>query len=76
MSFYHNLHVTAGVIDADYTGSVFVLMFNGSARDVYLAEGSKIAQLILEKYSTPVIMEVAEITPTTRGTAAIGSTGR
>ncbi|CAL1701544.1 unnamed protein product [Somion occarium] len=48
----------AGVIDADYRGVVFVLLFNLSDTDFQVEEGDRIAQLILEKIESPDVMEV------------------
>lgn len=64
----------AGVIDADYRGTVFVLLYNYSDADFQgifiiivasihihcfiVEEGDRIAQLILERIYTPDILEV------------------
>lgn len=63
----------AGVIDADYRGVVFVLLFNLSDKDFegltpslaypqtersLVEEGDRIAQLIIEKIYTPDVQEV------------------
>ena len=41
----------AGVIDSDYRGEVRVLLFNHSTDDFKIAEGDRIAQMIIEKYT-------------------------
>ncbi|KAG1773911.1 dUTPase-like protein [Suillus occidentalis] len=48
----------AGVIDADYRGVVFVLLFNLSDKDFQVEEGDRMAQLIIERIYTPEVMEV------------------
>ncbi|KZO89773.1 dUTP pyrophosphatase [Calocera viscosa TUFC12733] len=65
----------AGVIDADYRGIVFVLLFNLSDKDFEVQEGDRIAQLIIEKIETPAVMEVADLEETLRGAGGFGSTG-
>ncbi|KAF8579041.1 dUTP diphosphatase [Ramaria rubella] len=65
----------AGVIDADYRGIVFVLLFNHSDKDFQIAEGDRVAQLIIEKIETPEVMEVDDLEATVRGTGGFGSTG-
>ncbi|KAF5321895.1 hypothetical protein D9619_001027 [Psilocybe cf. subviscida] len=65
----------AGVIDADYRGVVFVLLFNLSDKDFQVAEGDRIAQLIIERIYTPEILEVQDLDETTRGAGGFGSTG-
>ncbi|KAH7888017.1 dUTP pyrophosphatase [Phlebopus sp. FC_14] len=65
----------AGVIDADYRGVVFVLLFNLSDNDFEVQEGDRIAQLIIEKIYTPDVMEVDHLEETARGANGFGSTG-
>ncbi|KAF8901643.1 dUTPase-like protein [Gymnopilus junonius] len=65
----------AGVIDADYRGVVFVLLFNLSDKDFQVEEGDRIAQLIIERIYTPEILEVEDLDQTIRGDGGFGSTG-
>lgn len=65
----------AGVIDADYRGIVFVLLFNLSDKDFQVEEGDRIAQLIVERIHTPEVLEVNDLDETLRGTGGFGSTG-
>ncbi|KAF7301524.1 dUTPase domain-containing protein [Mycena indigotica] len=65
----------AGVIDADYRGVVFVLLFNLSDKDFEVEEGDRIAQLIIERIYTPEILEVQDLDETLRGAGGFGSTG-
>ena len=53
LAILHQLHVGAGVIDPDYTGEIMVLLINTASHVHNLAKGTPIAQLILEKISTP-----------------------
>ncbi|KAI0092455.1 dUTPase-like protein [Irpex rosettiformis] len=65
----------AGVIDADYRGIVFVLLFNLSDKDFEVKEGDRIAQLIIERIYTPEVLEVQDLDETLRGSGGFGSTG-
>jgi len=65
----------AGVIDGDYRGTVFVLLFNLSDQDFEVQEGDRIAQLVLERIYTPDVVEVESLDETDRGTNGFGSTG-
>jgi dUTP pyrophosphatase len=65
----------AGVIDADYRGPVKVLLFNHSDTDFAVAEGDRVAQLVLERIYTPDVMEVQELEESVRGAGGFGSTG-
>lgn len=71
----HMIDTGAGVIDADYRGTVFVLLFNYSDKDFQIEEGDRIAQLILEKIVTPDVVEVQDLEETLRGSGGFGSTG-
>ncbi|THH05483.1 hypothetical protein EW145_g4756, partial [Phellinidium pouzarii] len=64
----------AGVIDSDYRGIVFVLLFNFSGSDFEIQEGDRIAQLIIEKIETPDVIEVNDLNETLRGAGGFGST--
>ncbi|KAL0781502.1 hypothetical protein CaCOL14_002838 [Colletotrichum acutatum] len=65
----------AGVIDADYRGQVKVLLFNHADTDFEVAEGDRIAQLIIERIFTPEVVEVVELEESVRGAGGFGSTG-
>ncbi|KAK1926701.1 dUTPase-like protein, partial [Papiliotrema laurentii] len=65
----------AGVIDSDYRGPLMVLLFNHSDSDFEIKEGDRIAQLILERISIPVIRQVETLDETVRGAGGFGSTG-
>ena len=69
------LHVLAGVIDRDYTGHISIHFTNVSGKDVVVAPGQRVAQLIFIKIESPTIVAVQELEPTTRGVRGTGSTG-
>ena len=87
----NGIDVGAGVIDSDYRGVVGVLLFNFSDVDYGVAKGDRIAQLIIEKIESPIIIErtstklysfkeivaLDRIKETEdRGTEGFGSTGK
>ncbi|KAI0396658.1 deoxyuridine 5'-triphosphate nucleotidohydrolase [Xylariaceae sp. FL0594] len=71
----HSIQTGAGVIDADYRGQVKVLLFNHSDADYAIAEGDRVAQLVIERIYTPDVLEVAELEESVRGAGGFGSTG-
>ena len=71
LAILHQLHVGAGVIDPDYTGEIMVLSINTASYVHPVNKGDPIAQLILEKVSIPILKEVKELPPTTRGITAV-----
>ena len=72
LAILHQLHVGAGVIDPDYTGEIMVLLINTASHVHPIVKGDPIAQLILEKVSIPILKEVKEPPPTTRGDHSCG----
>ena len=64
LAIHHHIHVGAGVIDPDYTGSVHVLLMNFSSQDHVIEKNHRIAQMILEKVAYLVICEVSQMLPT------------
>ena len=76
LAIHHHIHVGAGVVDPDYTGSVHVLLMNFSSQDHVIEKNHRIGQMILEKVVYPVICEVSQMLPTERGAKGLGSTGQ
>ena len=72
LAILHQLHVGAGVIDPDYMGEIMVLLINTASRVHSTKKGDPIAQLILEKVSVPILREVQQPPPTTRGDHGCG----
>ncbi|KAH9179988.1 dUTP pyrophosphatase [Lactarius sanguifluus] len=52
------INTGAGVVDADYRGVLYVLLFNHSDTDFTVEEGDRIAQLVIERIETPSVVEV------------------
>lgn len=71
----HGIQVGAGVVDADYTGELKVVLFNHDVQPYVIKTGYRIAQLILEQNITPTIEEVYSIEESVRGDGGFGSTG-
>lgn len=79
LAFKSGIHVLAGVVDSDYRGELKVILHNLGDRSVDLQSGDRIAQLIIEKISRPIIefvsSEQMKNEETDRGTGGFGSTG-
>ena len=65
-----------GVIDAGYTGSIVVKLYNHGDHDIMVERGDKISQLVILPIITPEIELVDTMADTERGTNGFGSTGR
>lgn len=65
-----------GVIDAGYTGSICVKLYNHGSRAVEIKKGQKISQLVLLPIITPELDQVDSLEETERGACGFGSTGK
>lgn len=65
-----------GVVDAGYTGSVCVKLFNNSKNDYTVNEGDKISQIVFMPIWKPTLEEVDELEETERGDNGFGSSGK
>lgn len=65
-----------GVIDADYRGEIMVSLHNHSNTVQTIAEGERIAQLVITPYLTAEFAVVDELEETVRGEGGFGSTGK
>ena len=64
-----------GTIDADYRGEVMVILFNFSNRPFRIKRGERIAQIVPMKLPEVKLVEVNNLTLTSRGSGGFGSTG-
>ena len=70
------LKVTAGIIDAGYTGEINVVLVNISNRMQKIEFPSKVAQLLIVPVETPVAVEVDEFKTSARGSKGFGSSDK
>ena len=65
-----------GVVDSDYRGEFMVVLHNHGAEPQTVANGERIAQLVITPVYTPAFEEVDELTDTQRAAGGFGSTGK
>jgi len=75
MAVKHQIAVSAGVMDSDYTGEIKVVLANMGNQDYEVKNGDRIAQLITEKIAERDCYEVQTLEETNRGQQGFGSTG-
>lgn len=68
--------LSEGVIDAGYTGSICVKLYNHGSHEVYIEKGQKISQLVLLPIITPELELADSLEVTERGDSGFGSTGK
>jgi dUTP pyrophosphatase len=76
LAWKNHIDVGAGVIDADYRLGLGVVLFNHSNEDFVVIKGDRIAQLILERYESPEILECETLPDPGSSHDGFGSTGR
>ena len=66
---------TPGTIDADYRGEIGVIMANLSAEPFTIADGDRIAQLVVARHETAEWEAVETLDDTERGEGGFGHSG-
>lgn len=65
-----------GVIDADYTGSIRLKLYNNGENDYCILKGDKISQIVIMPVCHATFQKVNNLEKTKRGNNGFGSTGR
>ena len=65
-----------GVIDSDYRGELMVSLHNHSNTEQEIADGERIAQLVIAPFLSAEFCETDELSDTARGEGGFGSTGK
>ena len=76
LNINHSVICPTGTIDAGYTGSIKVKLYNMDINDYEVQPGDKIAQLIIQPLADTELVEVETLRESERGTDGFGSTGR
>lgn len=72
----HGIHTMGGVYDAGYRGEYNVNLINLGNEPYEIKKGDKIAQLVIFPVVIAKLMEVSELSETSRGEGRFGSTGK
>jgi dUTP pyrophosphatase len=64
-----------GTIDSDYRGELEVILINLGSRSFTVADGDRIAQLIISPVCRALMRETGSLSGTERGDGGFGSTG-
>jgi dUTP pyrophosphatase len=70
------LTVFGGVVDEDYRGEWFVMLYNGLDTPYEIKAGDRVAQFLVQAVVQEELEAVDELTDTERGDGAFSSTGR
>ena len=69
------LFVFEGIIDQGYRGPLFVYVENKTRTPIVVANGSRIAQIIVQPIVQPVLTKVDQLDDSERGAKGFGSSG-
>ncbi|OHA56610.1 MAG: hypothetical protein A2588_01235 [Candidatus Veblenbacteria bacterium RIFOXYD1_FULL_43_11] len=72
----HGLKVMAGVIDSGYRGELLLTLLNTSDVDYHFKAGEKVMQMLIQAVERAEIVEVENLSDTSRGDGGFGSTGK
>ena len=70
------VYSSAGVIDGGYRGEIILLLRNDSSADYAIKKGDKVAQIIPVKATVLEVVELDELSDTSRNEKGFGSSGR
>jgi len=65
-----------GTIDADYRGTLKLVVINHGSEPVTIRRGERLAQLVIARVERAILEQVDELPGTLRGEGGFGSTGR
>jgi dUTP pyrophosphatase len=71
-----NIKTLGGVVDAGYRGEVSVVLNNLGDGDYIFKVGDKVAQMLIQKIELCELVQVGELSDSSRGKGGFGSTGR
>lgn len=66
---------SVGVLDADYTGNMGIPVINNGFETIWIEDGERIAQMIIQPYSKFEWEEVQQLKATNRDPNGFGTTG-
>ena len=77
LAYKHGITVlnSPGTIDADYRGDIGVLLINHGQEDFRIADGDRIAQMVIARYERVAWSEVSSLQESERGDGGFGHTG-
>ena len=75
LAYKSGIDVLAGVVDEDYRGDVGIILLNTSREPFTFHHGDRVAQLVIEKYTPCLPVEVESLSKAARGSSGFGSTG-
>jgi dUTP pyrophosphatase len=78
LAFKHGISLpnSPATIDSDYRGEVKIALINLGTENFTVKTGERIAQMVIAKHETALLIEVTELNETKRGEGGFGSTGR
>ncbi len=70
------MKTVGGVIDAGYRGEYKIVVHNLTESPYVFSHGDKVAQILIQKVEFPDLVEVEELSDSSRGEGGFGSTGK
>src|SRR6266581_3858394 len=76
LALNHFIIVVGGIIDNDYRSNIGVILYNLSSVEYHVNKHDRIAQIIIQSYISPELMQTNTIEETARGGKGFGSSGQ
>jgi dUTP pyrophosphatase len=71
----NGIKTMGGVLDSGYRGEIKIIITNFSNEKLEIKKGSRVAQMLIQKYEVPDIEVVEELSGSERGDGGFGSSG-
>lgn len=76
LAIKQGIKLLGGVIDAGYRGEIQIGIVNLGKTEYAFETGHKVAQMLIQKIESPEIIQVQELSQSSRGVKGFGSTGK
>lgn len=76
LAFRQGIMAVEGTVDAGYTGTIAVKLYNLTDGGYLIGEGERISQLVIVPIANATLVQAEELPNTERGANGFGSSGR
>lgn len=76
LAFRNGIMTVEGTVDAGYTGTIAVMLYNLTDRDYVFSPGERMSQIVIVPIAKAALVQADELPETERGANGFGSSGR
>lgn len=76
LAFRNGIMTVEGTVDAGYTGTIAVMLYNLTGKDYVFSPGERMSQIVIVPIANATLVQADELPETERGANGFGSSGR